>query len=235
MDKDKRNSSTQLLELIDSTIDGIHDAYTSRGIICKFNRLWPNTAYLYKWIRKSWTHECDISLCSKGFSMVFFYHLEDYQVIFELCPWFWGRACLFITPWVPYFEPKKTSMTKMLIWIRLLDLPLHFWSSHTLEAIGSSIGKFLKNYLDRGKLGLSTYARICLEVDLSKGILEKIILKWKNTKWTIQLDYDNTTFHYRICNQTRHLQDTCPLRWNTTQGKKENKARNKRWNTLANP
>lgn len=74
----ERVEKTPLLELTDPTIEGIHKEYSERGIICRFNGLWPNSIDLYKWIHSTWTYECEISLFSKGFFMVFFHHLEDH-------------------------------------------------------------------------------------------------------------------------------------------------------------
>ena len=125
-------------------------------------------------------------------------------------------------------------VTKTPIWIRLIDLPLHFQSTQSLEVIGNTTWKFLKIDIDRAKLGLATFARICVEVDMSKGLPEKIILKWKNYKWMVQLDYQNTTFHCCTYQQTSHLQDSFPLTRTTTPKKKGNKPRNKRWNSLVN-
>jgi hypothetical protein len=65
-------------------------------------------------------------------------------VVFEFGPWFWGRASLFLTPWFSDFNPNKLSVTKTPIWIQLLDLTLHLWGVHTLEAIGNSLGNFKK-------------------------------------------------------------------------------------------
>ena len=166
--------------------------------------------------------------------MVFFHHTEDCQGFFELGLWFWGRAGLFITPWVLDFDPNKMLVTKTSVWIRLIDFPLHFWTTQSLEATGNSIGKFLKIDIDRAKLGLGTFARIYMEVDLSKGLLEKIFLKLKNTKWMVQLDYENTTFWCWSCQQTRHPQDSSLVAWTATQKKKGNKPRNKRWNAPIN-
>ena len=53
---------------------------------------------------------------------------------------------------------------------------------------------------------MTTYACICVEVDLSVGFLEKITLKWNSKTWVQQLDYENTSSRYRICNKTGHLQ-----------------------------
>lgn len=89
---------------------------------------------LYKWIHTTWTNDCEISLFSTGFFALYFRDTKDYQGVFECGPWFWGRPGLLITPNV-------MSMTRIPVWIRLLDLPLHLWSIQTLEEIGNKIEK----------------------------------------------------------------------------------------------
>lgn len=96
-------------------------------------------------------------------------------------------------------------MTKTLVWIGLLDPPLHFWSVQTLEAIGNKIGKFLKIVSDGVEVGPATFACICLEVDLSLGFSDKITLIWNNSKWIVKLHYQNKAFRCHICQQTKHL------------------------------
>lgn len=49
-----------------------------------------------------------------------------------------------------------------------------------------------------------------MDVDLSKGLLEKMILKWNDNKWVQLLDYENTAFRCKICKQTGHLHGSCP-------------------------
>lgn len=82
-----RADQTPQLELTNPYIVGIHDTYPTRGIIYRFNGLWPKTADLFKWIFSNWTNDCEIFLCSRGFFMVLFKCQEDYQGLFYLGPW----------------------------------------------------------------------------------------------------------------------------------------------------
>ena len=168
--------------MTDPAVIGIYNAYSAKGIIGRLHGFWPGTADLYHWIHTSWTEDCEISLCNKGFFTVYFNKQEGYQKAMENGPWFWGKAGLFMTPCLPDFDPNKMSVTRTPIWVRLLKLPLHFWSSKSLEAISNKIGFFLKIDLDRAQKWLATYVQICLEADLSEGLPDNIILKWNNTK-----------------------------------------------------
>lgn len=48
--------------------------------------------------------------------------------------------------------------------------------------------------IERAQAGLDTFARICVEVNLSNIIPDKIILKWKYSMWIVQLDYETQLF-----------------------------------------
>lgn len=61
-----------------------------------------------------------------------------------------------------------------LVWVRLPNLPLQFWYPESFATIGDSLGKFIKEDTDRTSKGLATFARICVELDLSKGLPDKI-------------------------------------------------------------
>ena len=89
-------------------------------------------------------------------------------------PWFWGRAGLFITPWFPDFDANSMVVTKMPVWVRLPNLPLPFWHHLVLEDIGNLLGRFIKSDSDRKEQGVFTYGRICVEIDLSKGLPDRL-------------------------------------------------------------
>ena len=44
------------------------------------------------------------------------------------------------------------------------------------------------------KVGLDTYVHIYVEVDLSRWLPDKMILKWETYKWAQILDYEYTYF-----------------------------------------
>ena len=75
-----------------------------------------------------------------------------------------------------------------------------------MEGIGNNIGKYIKTDLERIDERVYTFARICVEVDLSKGLLDNIRLIYKQKNWSQALDYENTAFRCRLCRLTGHLQ-----------------------------
>ncbi|KAH9319593.1 hypothetical protein KI387_021362, partial [Taxus chinensis] len=79
------------------------------------------------------------------------------------------------------------------------------------------------------KPGIRMYARICAEIDLSKGLLDKIILKLGNKQHSQPLDYENTTFRCHHCKTPGHLQASCPLGKKKFSQKKKNLPSNGSW------
>lgn len=65
----------------------------------------------------------------------------------------------------------------MPVWIQLPKLPAHLWHIAVYKGIGNTLGRFLMGDYWRENQGLYTYARICVELDLSKGLRDQINLK----------------------------------------------------------
>lgn len=91
------------------------------------------------------------------------------------------------------------------------------------------MGKFLKSDEDRITRGIFTYARICVEVDLSQGLPDHITLNFNNSLWTQPLDYENIAFKCRECFQTEHLHYAYPLARKEPKGNKKQQKKPKGW------
>lgn len=116
---------------------------------------------------------------------------------------FGGSVGIFITPWFPCFDANSMVVSKMSVWVRLYNLPLPFWHHQVLEGIGNILGRYIKTNLERPNKGIFTFSRICVEVDLSKGLLDHINLIHTNFHWKQPLDFENMTLRWHICFQTR--------------------------------
>ncbi|KAH9314083.1 hypothetical protein KI387_022710, partial [Taxus chinensis] len=98
--------------------------------------------------------------------------------------------------------------------IRPSSSALSYWISENwsknCEVSFCSKGKFLKADLIREAAGLRTFAIFCTEIDLSKGLPNKIPLKVGNFQHIQTLNYENTAFMCRLCKAPGHLQANCP-------------------------
>ena len=109
---------------------------------------------------------------------------EDYQKALTSGPWFWGKAGLFLTRWFPDFDPSMAVITKLPIWVKLPNLPAPLWHFYVFQGIGNTLGCFLATNPPKGETGIYTYGRICVEIDISKGLLDQINLKFGDFHWT---------------------------------------------------
>lgn len=206
-------------------VTSLHNDLSKNAVICRFNGFWPKSDALHQWIYSTWTTNCEIYLCPKGFFIVRFNTEQEKDSIINQGPWFWGSAGLFTTPWFSDFDANTMIVSKMPVWVRLHGLPLHFWHRKVLTAIG----KFLKMDEDRAIRGIFTFARMCVEVDLSQGLPDHITLNFNNSQWIQQLDYENTVFRCRGCMQTGHLQYDFPFARKDPKRTKKQQRKAKGW------
>lgn len=140
-----------------------------------------------------------------------------------------------MTPWFPGFDPSSMVVSKMSIWVRLHNLPLHLWLPKVFEAMGNAIGKYIKQDLERIARCIHTFARICVEVDLSQGLPDSILLLHNNTQWKQPLDYENTAFRCRGYQQTGHLRNYCPQVKRESKRNKKQAQKPRGWQHTVNP
>lgn len=210
-------------------VDEQRTIYERQAIICRFNCYWPKPAELFIWIYTNWTTNCEVHLFSKGFFIVKFLSAIERDIVMQEGPWFWGSTGVFITPWFPGFDANTMVVLKMPVWVRLHNLPIHLWNQQVLTGIGNTIGRYIKMDTQRIEERIFTFARICVEVDLSKCLPDQIQLKHRQRSWTQVIDYENTAFRCRTCRQIGHLQNMCPAAKKDNRRKKKTEKQTKGW------
>jgi hypothetical protein len=107
-------------------------------------------------------------------------------------------------PWIPSFDPVTNSLSRAPVWVRPPNLPLYLLGLPSLRAIKNSLGKFHQRCEQTKNYSNTTYARICVEMDFSKGFLAEIILIGESSSWSQKLDYENVYFHCKVCFEIGH-------------------------------
>lgn len=231
----EQRKQTPVLTIDLPEVNNFHADFSSLAVICRFNGFWPKTDALRQWIFSTWSTNFDIHLCSKGFFIVKFDTVKEKEHVLHEGPWFWGDAGLFMTPWFPGFDPSSMVVFKMPAWVRLHNLPLHFWLPKVFEAMGNAIGKYIKQDVERIARCIHTFARICVEVDLNQGLPYSIILLHNNTQWKQPLDYENMAFRCRCCQQIGHLRNNCPQVKRESRRNKKQAQKPRGWQHTVNP
>lgn len=158
--------------------------------------LWPTENSLQTWIRYHWKPKgsIDLHLGSKGFFIVVFANIEEKDRMFEGGPYFYAVAGLYMQLWMMNFVPERETFTSILIWVRLYSLPLDYWQIESLTAIGNKLRRYVKTSEATRRGKYTSFARICVEMDLSGALLDEVILEVHDEEWVHIVDYKHIPF-----------------------------------------
>jgi hypothetical protein len=125
-------------------------------------------------------------------------------------PWFIYDHYLTVQDWKPNFNPMSDTIKEVAVWMRISGLPIEYYDSQILSFIGNHVGKTVKvdkNTLtqERGK-----YARLCVQVDLTKPLLAMFTLKGR--KYTIE--YEGLHMLCMTCGRFGHYKEGCQIKKN---------------------
>ncbi|CAN0831000.1 hypothetical protein LINGRAPRIM_LOCUS3446 [Linum grandiflorum] len=114
-----------------------------------------------------------ISDLKNGCYMIRFRCQEDYEGAIMGGPWLLGDTYLTVHRWFKGFDPWTTSVTTTMVWVTLPYLPIEFYNLVVVTRIASRIGKPVRVDRATKECARGKYARVCVEVDLSKLLLPK--------------------------------------------------------------
>ena len=77
-----------------------------------------------------------------------------------------------------------------------------------MKAIVKSLDKYIDKVEPKGPL--FSYARICVEVELEKGLLEIVSLCMDGWEHSQKVDYEQLSFKCRKCHEYGHFVKKCP-------------------------
>jgi hypothetical protein len=183
------------------------------ALVGKFLGLWPSERELIKWIHQWWNPKghYDLQLGSKGFFTIIFHNLEDRNHVFDGGPYFFNSVGLFLRFWMEKFSPEKEDFVHAPVWIRLYSLPQEFWLEEILVGIGNTIGIYVKSSEETKKRRYTSYACICVYLNIAKPLPGSIALEYHDEDWSQTIDYEHIPFRCRKCHEHGHLFRDFPL------------------------
>lgn len=117
-------------------------------------------------------------------------------------PWFILDHYLMISTWKPNFRPSKNGFDNMYVWIRIDELPIEYYDKEVLFAIEKVVGKPIRVDYATDKVTRGRYARVCVDIYLSKPLITKI---WVGGAWQA-IQYENISSLCFACGRIGHLQ-----------------------------
>ncbi|XP_058762881.1 uncharacterized protein LOC131636267 [Vicia villosa] len=115
----------------------------------------------------------------EGYFLLKFHSLHDRDQVQMKGPYSIHGAPMVLKEWYPKFEFKRDMLRTLPIWVKLPNLPLHYWGggAKSLGKIGSVLGTPLcTDECTANKLRVS-YARILVEIDVTSKQKDSIIIR----------------------------------------------------------
>lgn len=125
--------------------------------------------------------------------------------------WTFKGAPLLLKEWASEFSHEEGKQTKAPVWIKLPCLNIQLWTKKGLSKIASALGSPLSTDGLTDRRGMLNYARILVEVDLTKPI--KQCLKCKlldGSFYKQQLLYEWMPTQCEKCSLWGHKMEICP-------------------------
>ncbi|CAN1187974.1 hypothetical protein LINPERPRIM_LOCUS32152, partial [Linum perenne] len=153
------------------------------------------------WERKDHIQVSDLS---NDFFLVHCSESEDYRRAAFDGPWKFFYYYITIACWTSDFNEEEPIYT-ILTWVRLPKLPIHFFNHITVTRIGNHIGQTVCLDLATSEGARACYAKVCIEVDLTKPLLGKYMIGDR----VYYVEYESLENMCFTCGMYGHKLDTC--------------------------
>lgn len=106
-----------------------------------------------------------------GFFFFRFSKENAIRKVIESGPWLIASNPMILQQWRPQMRLEKEQLSTLPIWVQFRSIPLEFWNEEGLSYIASAIGKPLYADAMTEKCQCLSFAKICVEVDVSSELL----------------------------------------------------------------
>lgn len=168
----------------------------------------PTIAYLKNYLQTQCgiLGEFEIYYHNEGYFLVRFELSSDKDRMVYEGPYMLSSRPIIVKSWVADFSLEKEVLREVPLWVRLPKLPLNFWSGDSLSRIGSVIGKPVCADECTTLPKRISYARLLIEVDITKPILYKIQIEGEEGKMIEQqVFYEWVPMFCQQCHKVGHI------------------------------
>ncbi|XP_058775452.1 uncharacterized protein LOC131649713 [Vicia villosa] len=182
---------------------------------------WANSLILYafgedlsinmvkNYMAKTWNFVKlpDLYYNDDGYFILRFHSHDDMDAILMKGPYTLRNIPLLLQEWRPDFNLKRDMPRTLPIWVKLPQLPLYLWGAKSLSKIGSAIGvPLVTDECTTSKLRVS-YARIIVEVDVTKDFVKEIAIRdCEGRKIKQMVEYE---WRPKFCDKCKKLGHQC--------------------------
>ncbi|CAN0880876.1 hypothetical protein LINGRAHAP2_LOCUS13898 [Linum grandiflorum] len=149
--------------------------------------------------------QIQVTDASNAFFIVRFSDPADYHLAAFRGPWKIYDYYITVARWSPDFD-ETALISKILTWVRLPKLPIHYFNNVAVSRIGDYIGRTVRLDLATEEGARGRFARVCVEIDLSKPLLGKYMIKDR----LFYIEYESLDNICTQCGLYGHKIDKCP-------------------------
>ncbi|XP_031131947.1 uncharacterized protein LOC116033335 [Ipomoea triloba] len=176
-------------------------------------KLWGKTVgynYLLRKLKSMWRINAhfDLVTLENDYFLVRFSSVSDYAFAKQEGPWMILDHYLVVKEWSPNFDPTTDKTENLLVWVRFPCLPIEYFNFRFLEKVGKKIGRPIKADMNTSTGSRGRFARILVEVDISKPLLSKFKLK----KRIRIIEYEGLHLVCFRCGIYGRRKETCPTK-----------------------
>ncbi|XP_031096887.1 uncharacterized protein LOC116001136 [Ipomoea triloba] len=164
-------------------------------------------SFLLDRLHKMWKPESSFDLIAldQDYYLAKFESLRDNEFAKYEGPWIILGHYITVQEWRPNFLPRKSKLEKLLVWIRFSALPIEYFDDDFLKKIGKEVGRPIKVDYTTSLASKGKFARICVELDMTKRLLSKFTLAGE----VMPIEYEGIHMVCFRCGIFGHKQGQC--------------------------
>ncbi|KAF1880119.1 hypothetical protein Lal_00022248 [Lupinus albus] len=167
----------------------------------------------------------------RGFYDFSFASLEDMRMVCSVGSWSLKPGILRLSLWSPNFNPNKQKMSHSQCWIKLMGLPLEYWSPKVIFSIAGGVRTPIA--LDEATTNRTFchFAKVLVEVNLKESLLEQILVEREGFAFFVSIKYEKLPEFCKGCQTIGHLVTNCRKnvkKYSTDENKSNKKAQTRK-------
>lgn len=206
-------------EIEDEEQDGIPVIHLPKSLLVHAREPWKNDLIVkpigypigYKSLcakaRPLWDLQGDFSALDIGMGFVVFKFdmSSDHSNVLTNGPWIINDQYITVRAWEPRFKPDEAEEIKTAVWIRFPNFPLEYYYEKDMFRIAKRLGRPIKADSTTVETERGRYAKVCVEVDLSKPLKSRVLIEGK----IYRVEYEHIPVMCFGCGRVGHRRDQC--------------------------
>ncbi|XP_020692234.1 uncharacterized protein LOC110106626 [Dendrobium catenatum] len=198
---------------IEPEIDSVKDniAKLDMAIVAKLMGRRISFPFLIKELKRRWFHfgEFEVVTIDPNTFICIFQSHETRDVVLSSGPWIIAGNIIGMDRWDSTCSPNSLHGLRSSIWIRLPQLPLIYWDINNITRIANSLGEPLWMDAHTSKWVRSSFARICVRIDLSQKLLPGVWINGIHGRFFQRVEYEGLSKFCFDCGAIVHLRSSC--------------------------